>query len=278
MIKEKSEKSIPTPVFDPFVKEAVLNNLRQRGYSAFKTKIRMGGFGKVETITAKHKGGLMRFVAEATTNIPVGDPVVEAFDKRKLVDYQWITYDLVVKKRSTGSGYVELHREKHITDIDGVAVFFGFYDHLVGNIERTGYPKPFTFAEEIKMVTTSEGTRFEACAQIRSVRAVSLVTINKGYTTVDILGNNLHEPNAKCWFLLCCIGHRGATFNIISDGEVFYPVSRVAFTMNGAVHPVQRVKIKTSVGRQSVNPMEISKADQRLILLAIKDWVYRFSS
>jgi len=278
MADEKSKKQILTPVFDPFVREDVLNHLRQRGYKGFKTKIRMGGFGKVETIIAKHKGGLMRFVAEATTNIPTTDPVVEAFSDKQVVDYPWTSYDFIVKKRSKGSGYVELHRNKHITDSAGVTAFFATYDHIVGSIETTGYPKPYTFVEEIQAVLTREGTRFENCAQIRSVMAVSLVTINKGYTTVDILGSNLHEPNVKCWFLLDCSGYRGASFNIISDGEVFYPVSRVSFTMQGGVHPVQRVKIKTDVGRSTVNPAEINKADQRLILLAIKDWVDRFSN
>ena len=254
-------------IFDSKLSAFVTTELKKRGYTKITTRTSAGGYGRKEKIIAIHKNGKLRFVGEA---------------KSSAIESDIIRYDFIVKKQTKGSGYITLHRFKfdRASRADRVGKrFFDDYDKLVGRLEETGFPDAFEFLSETHVSRTMRGKTFiTATNQIKSTMVISLVTIDEGFNTVNIAQNRIQEPNIKCWFLMECIGYQQATFNIITDGDCFYPITRVhannlARSMNRTIGGVQiRTKIRRTIDRKTVNVDEINTVDQELLKMAIRNW------
>lgn len=104
--------------------------------------------------------------------------------------------------------------------------------------------------------------------QIAALYILAVVSLQNS-VYVDLRGTAVAEPGARPWFLFDCRGHSGATFNIISDGEVFYPVTRITKS-------TRVVKLVRSTGKATVNLALVNQVDKRLINTAIEHWVEKY--
>ncbi len=156
-----------------------------------------------------------------------------------------------IKLRTTGSGY-RLYRRAHLANVD--KAFQEIVDVLNGDRRKCLRPG-WAFSYERY---TLDGVRVHANLTIAYAKVMKFVTIgDDGRIIEDIYTDN------DCWYLLDCASHLGATFNIISDGEVFYPVSRITDS-------TKVVKIMGSAGKASVDLRRASTLDQELVNKAIE--------
>lgn len=116
-------------------------------------------------------------------------------------------------------------------------------------------PKPFKFKPTINYKKV-----VYFIAAIQEVNVVSMVTIESDGKISD---KHLSNPNENIWYHLNCVGLQGATFDLISDGEVFYPIVRYG---NKRVTTVLTPKA-------SVNLEHASELDKQMIQLAIKKYM-----
>lgn len=253
------------PVFDPVIKDLTIANLSRRGYTT-TTKCTH----QAEIIVGEHSDGLKRFHAEAISRNAYGLSV-----QGESQDVVQIDYTYIAKKKSSKSGYTALLRTSWMRTVEEINNFFVEYDDIVGSIDATGYPRPcqfvpHTYQKEVYRDGHKKITKvsFTSDSQIKTVSVLSLVTINRGFNTVDITGAGIMVPNTRCWFLLECIGFCGAGFNLISDGQEFYPVERTS-------EHHTRTKICYDVKKATVSIDSINQADQNLIELAIAEWIER---
>lgn len=262
--------------FDLELFDYTVDQLAKYGYDTIKAIVFDNGPNETrkEQILAINKKDELRFIGDALHLIKRGG----------LQDNQ-THYTYTVKKRSTGAGYVTLlwtrfaeddlplFSEKtvvvnssiggEITTSSKAIGFFDDYKQIVVRITETGSQEPRTFKSTSHYL---KGEFIAATSQIKMARVVSLVTLNDGFNRVNISQGRIQEPDTDCWFLMDCAGHRGATFNLITDGERFHPVARVNSQSRS-------VRIEKNVGKATVNADFMDAADQELIHMAIKSWV-----
>lgn len=91
-------------------------------------------------------------------------------------------------------------------------------------------PEPYVFADREALV--SDGNCTSRCHLIQWVRVMGIVTIQNGKASLSP-----HKPTERAWFLLDCEARSGATFNILSDGDHWYPVNRRSMRVNRELKP-----------------------------------------
>jgi hypothetical protein len=128
-------------------------------------------------------------------------------------------------------------------------------------------PKPWKFHEARFQTITQQwhsGTTVAYKTEMRYVRVMCVVRIMPDQS---LSRDGVMEPGADCWFLLDASGVTGATFNIVSDGEVFYPVTRITND------DWKKAKITRSSGKRTVDVGNMGQADKELMQEAIRMWV-----
>jgi hypothetical protein len=182
------------------------------------------------------------------------------------------------KIRTRASGYRTLHQEYlNINDQNMIpaivqkAVAALSYEPL----DPANLPTPWQFGTDRFQANKVENTgwagggnryksiRMELNAVIYQVAVIGLVTIGRDGI---ISGEGISEPNATCWYLLDCVGFQGATFNLVSDGEVFYPTNRITNNM-------ATIRLANGTGKDTADLRKTGLVDKEIVNAAIEAWV-----
>ena len=99
-------------------------------------------------------------------------------------------------------------------------------------------------------------TRISRISQIGSVRVVKVVAIDDDCRLIDA-----NSPDLPAWFLLDCTGRLGATFNLVTNGDDYYPVTRY--------NKIQRITDHTSP-KASVDLSNLGYYDKEIVEEAIR--------
>jgi hypothetical protein len=130
-------------------------------------------------------------------------------------------------------------------------------------------PAPWKFLNQrftrVKLWHNAPSHIVRYMTQLAQARVVCLVRVLPNH---KITRDDAAMPGADCWFLLDCNGHTGATYNIISDGEVFYPVRRISSEKSW-----EKACLARSSGKGSVELTSMGTIDKELVQEAIKVWV-----
>jgi hypothetical protein len=117
------------------------------------------------------------------------------------------------------------------------------------------YTHDFKF-EHNTTVRSDEGIWVTCNIQIESLNLLGIVTIAED----GKISEAIYTPDAEVWFEFSCRAPTGATFNILSNGEKFIPITRYG-----------KQKLSTDMSpKDSVHLERMSKHDQELIQIAIK--------
>jgi len=127
-------------------------------------------------------------------------------------------------------------------------------------MSKTFLPDPWLFREDRFEDTISAVTLLSQISWAKVMRVVAVG--DHGVMSTRLIG----DPGRDCWYLLDCHGHRGAAFNIVSDGEVCYPTSR-------ATNNDQDVRIARSINKATVDLTKCGLADKELVNRAIEVWL-----
>jgi hypothetical protein len=118
-------------------------------------------------------------------------------------------------------------------------------------------PQPMKFLN--LMYAVNNNGHIEIKNQICSVKISVVCLEENGHISSDIV-----DPNKPVWYMCDCIGTLGATFNIITDGDVYYAVNR---------YPMKNMRTTiTTKPKASVDLTKLSKGDHDLILYAIEQY------
>ncbi len=184
----------------------------------------------------------------------------------KVPGFQQVLTHFTLKARTYGSGYRNLHSTTiysttQQTEIDG------FVQKAVNAFESKNaklLPSQWNFNDQKYVIQQKKlGTRVVLQSEMKEAEVMKIVAIDANAIVSDV---HIHEPDNKCWYLLDCVGHAGATFNIISDGEVFYPVSRVLAS-------TKTIRLTSYINKKTVDFKLMSAVDKELVLKAIDEWV-----
>lgn len=181
----------------------------------------------------------------------------------------------VVKLRTRGSGYRNLLRIRVTLDTQVDDVYETACEGLNYVPAEVGeLPPPWVFSDQKYRVTKRTGwygrksiAWVEFNSVIAGLEVLKVMTIGRDHVLVDTIG----APDQDCWYLFDCVGHTSATFNIISDGEVFYPVTRVT-------ESTRTIRLAETSGKENVDLRKASIADKELVVAAIEAWVSRLLS
>lgn len=99
-------------------------------------------------------------------------------------------------------------------------------------------------------------TRISRVNQIRSAQVLKIVAIDDDRKLIDA-----NSPDLPAWFLLDCVGTMGATFNIITNGDDYYPVTRY--------NKIQRITDDTSP-KNSIDLSNLGYYDKEIVEEAIR--------
>jgi hypothetical protein len=125
-------------------------------------------------------------------------------------------------------------------------------------ISKATLPEPFLFTGMAAMITDRYEKYITLGHQIHRCRVTNVVGLNNdGTITNDI--EVVAKPGEQVWFHLDCASSSGATFDIISDGESFYPVKRY-----GKQRVTTEMKPKSTIDLENMTDI-----DKTLINLAI---------
>lgn len=122
-------------------------------------------------------------------------------------------------------------------------------------ILRSSLPEPYKFRKDRFLVN---GRRYIRTGVIASAELVDIVGIQDN-AKVD--AHMSAKPDEPVWFHFDCQGHSGATFDIITDGELWYPINRKSRRVTTQMKP-----------KKSVNLSAISIVDQEFLIAAIEDF------
>lgn len=107
----------------------------------------------------------------------------------------------------------------------------------------------------------SEIIRVDRQSEISVAKLLGVVTIDEtGHVSGDVV-----KPGVECWFHFDCTGNAGATFNIITNGEKWLPISRRSGKVSLNMRP-----------KRSVNLKQLSNIDKGILLHAIHAYISRF--
>jgi len=105
--------------------------------------------------------------------------------------------------------------------------------------------------------------RLEATTpQIHWIMSVEIVQMDG-----ILLNSEAHDPDKKIWFHMGCANHLNATFNILTDGEMFLSVDRYR-KKNGKFRTTKNTNPKASVNLENMN-----QSDKDMINFAIQAYM-----
>jgi hypothetical protein len=180
----------------------------------------------------------------------------------------WLPAHITVRIRTRGTAYRTLWDDVANDDTAIDMVLAKAKEALnYKPMDPTLLPEPWRFNEQTFEIIQSKRvnqTRVRVHSQIAIAEVLKVVVV--GYDGV-LSDDNIANPNMDCWYLVDCVGHMGATFNIITDGEVFYPTNRVTSS-------TQTVRIvQSGPNKQTVDLKDVGPLDKDLINKAINEWV-----
>jgi hypothetical protein len=122
-------------------------------------------------------------------------------------------------------------------------------------IDRKSLPKPYNFHKDRFLVS---GRRYVRTGVIASAELVDVVGIQDN-AKIDV--DMAAKPDEPVWFHFDCQAGSGATFDIITDGDVWYPINRKSRRVTTQMKP-----------KKSVDLTHMSVVDQEFLLAAIQDF------
>jgi len=126
-------------------------------------------------------------------------------------------------------------------------------------VTRKNLPKPYTFRQDrVMTVEHSSGTRYIRTGAIAKATLAGIVGIQDN---AKIDTEMAAKPDEPVWFHFDCEGYAGATFDIITDGEVWYPINRRSKRITTQMKP-----------KKSVNLTSMSIIDHEFLIAAIQDF------
>ncbi len=216
-----------------------------------------------------------RFKVKSLSRSPGRDSIVIANDEkgiRVIANYYKIGNhsEIYLKVKTNGSGYTTIKGfpRSPVFEMD----LANIYEKAVQLLDSEN-PQPkfdaISFGSErfdkINMSHKWSKNKVMMAIGMRSViktaRVVRIVSID-GYVIVD----SINIPDKECWYLMECTGHEGASFNIITNGDVFYPITRVTAS-------VKKIKMALDSGKKTVDLTKTGDFDRSLILEAIHTWI-----
>jgi hypothetical protein len=124
-------------------------------------------------------------------------------------------------------------------------------------ISKDSLPEAWEFGGDA-LATNSNGWIYFN-HEIQQCRVVSVVALKKD-GSITKAAADVAKPNEQVWFHLDCQNALGATFDIITDGEIFYPIKR---------YGKQRITTNPNP-KASVDLKSVTQMDKQLINLAIE--------
>lgn len=112
------------------------------------------------------------------------------------------------------------------------------------------------------------GFKVRAKMLFQTAMVIGIVSMDTDGMITDL---GISVPDRECWYLLDCVAVSGGTFNIITDGEVFYSVARMTN------HPI-RTHVTTDSGKRTIDLGNASKLDRIIVTRAISEWCKPLSS
>jgi hypothetical protein len=131
-------------------------------------------------------------------------------------------------------------------------------------ITKSSLPKPFHFCQEkwVRTLTPANClSGFERMTMMSSCTLIGPVGIT---SNAKVDSSVAQMPDEDVWFHFACQSPSTATFNIITDGETFYPVNRQSHRISTNLSP-----------KNSVDLTKLGVLDQEMLVEAIKDYVKR---
>jgi len=157
----------------------------------------------------------------------------------------------LIKQKTVGSGYEN-------ADVGDKTL-----DDLLENVERIlgskAYVVPSEFCDEDFVINETFVTN---CAQISTVCVKSIVSLNRRTVILEAPS----KPDKEPFFLCGGIGHQGASFSIITNGETFYPITRVT-------NSTKKVKLRSNFPKVTLDSTKFNQVDKRMIQTAIRIYV-----
>jgi len=117
---------------------------------------------------------------------------------------------------------------------------------------------PIPFNEDRKFRYSKWGTEMQV--EIHSAKVVDVVSIQEDRRLVSGL-----SPDKEAWFQLKCLNGNGATFGIITNGDVYYPIT----LYNKVIRITDTDDFKS---KSSVYISSLGYFDKMVIIEAIKDY------
>lgn len=178
--------------------------------------------------------------------------------------------DVSLKMRTHGAGYRKLNG----WIIHPQSIQSNQIDQTIQDIARAAVtalsvipgkePDAWQFSSDRFVATLPDGTiELQNNCVIARTNVIKIVAVASDRSVSDV---NIHQPGIRCWYLLDCTGHAGATFNIISDGDVLFPVNRIT-------PGTQKVRITYGSGKATANLARMNIIDKELVNTAISAWV-----
>jgi hypothetical protein len=175
---------------------------------------------------------------------------------------------VIAKIRTVKAGYRQIEKTQ-FNDQSGLAILSKIVENAFNYkpLDASLLPKPYKFmkaryskgmnhkrgAIDYSMMVTSNSILQCACV-------VRLVTIGPDWILQD---SELMVPETRCWYLMYCGLHSGLSTQIITDGNVFYPV--------GGSSAKLRVDVKSNISIKRF--LQASIADKELLAKAIEVWI-----
>ncbi len=192
--------------------------------------------------------------------------------------------EFLVKQRTRGAGYRFISKQqlsesiaKHCTAPNPeAAVVNAIIEELsrlleAGPTERPALPPHWEFGSERYWChDDTVGEWVGLFNQISVAQVMELVTINKDGSVART--NTIADPDRQCWYLIDCRGHGGAAFNIITDGEIFYPTNRItdSTSVTKRIHVLHH---DANLGKATLDLHKMGPADKEIIRQAIERWL-----
>ena len=75
---------------------------------------------------------------------------------------------------------------------------------------------------------------------------------------------NINEPGAEPWFLISCFNQYGASFKIVTNGNLYYGYNDQLYSLDNNIRYKQK----------SINLHNLSELDQEFIIKVIKNYIF----
>jgi hypothetical protein len=128
-------------------------------------------------------------------------------------------------------------------------------------ITKDSLPEPWKFEAEAVVKNDNSRAWVYFNNEIQQCRVEGVVALKKDGSITKAVAD-VAKPNEQVWFHIDCANALGATFDIITDGEVFYPIKR---------YGKQRITDKTNP-KASVDLKLMTEMDKQLVNLAIEQY------